>query len=97
MSRHFGPRAAVDRVSLDLYPGKITALVGESGSGKTTLARLFALFSPATAGEIRLDGKPVRPRGSNREYYGQVQMIFQDPFILGRTLAIHGQASGGFR
>lgn len=105
VSRHFGTRAAVDRVSLDLHQGKITALVGESGSGKTTLARLFGLFYPATSGQILLDGRPVRPRGTNRDYYGQVQMIFQDPFsslnslkrvrhILGRALVIHGKAAG---
>ncbi|MCL2541795.1 MAG: ATP-binding cassette domain-containing protein [Nocardioidaceae bacterium] len=101
----FGQRTAVDDVSLALYPGTITALVGESGSGKTTLARLFALFYRPSAGEILLDGKPVSARGRKVDYYGQVQMIFQDPFsslnslkrirhVLSRALAVHGKASG---
>lgn len=101
----FGQHTAVDDVSLALHQGKITALVGQSGSGKTTLARMFALFYKASAGEIMLDGRPVPTRGRNVHYYGQVQMVFQDPFsslnelkrirhILGRVLKIHGKAAG---
>lgn len=98
---------AVEDASVDLYPGSIVALVGESGSGKTTLARMLSLYYPPTDGAIVLDGKPVRSvRGrAAKQYYGQVQLLFQDPFaslnslksirhILGRALAIHGRATG---
>ncbi len=96
---------AVQDATLRLYPGQITALVGESGSGKTTLARLLARFYPTSAGEILLDGVPVREnRKDKREYYGSVQLIFQDPFsslnslkrvrhIIGRVLLIHRKAT----
>lgn len=101
----FGQHTAVDGVSLAIRPGTITALVGESGSGKTTLARLLALFYRPDGGEILLDGVSVRPKGRNLTYYGQVQMVFQDPFsslnslkrvrhVLGRALAIHGKTKG---
>lgn len=106
VSKLFGTRIAVDRVSLELHSGQITALVGESGSGKTTMARLLARLYPVSSGEILLDGSPVKPRGGNRAYYGQVQMIFQDPFsslnplkrvrhILSRPLLIHRSVGGG--
>ncbi|CAM5699045.1 hypothetical protein SALBM311S_01691 [Streptomyces alboniger] len=73
---------ALEHASLTLRRGRIVALVGESGSGKTTLARLFALMYTPTSGEIRLRGEPVGPRGGRaaREYYSEVQMVFQDPF-----------------
>ena len=73
---------AVENATLRLYRGRIVALVGESGSGKTTLARLLALLYPATGGEIRLNGQPVRRRSARaqRAYYRSVQLIFQDPF-----------------
>jgi peptide/nickel transport system ATP-binding protein len=73
---------AVSDVSLKLYPGSATALVGESGSGKSTVARLLCGLYGPTAGEILLDGKPVRIRSSRarRAYSGTVQMVFQDPF-----------------
>ncbi|MCC3654876.1 ABC transporter ATP-binding protein [Streptomyces sp. S07_1.15] len=106
-----GPRRAVhavDDVSLRLRRGSVTALVGESGSGKSTVARLLAQLYPATAGEIRLDGKPVRAgRGrAFRAYCRHVQLIFQDPFAslnpvhtvryhLTRALRVHGRAGSG--
>lgn len=99
---------ALERTTLALHPGRITALVGESGSGKSTLARLLALDHTPTDGEIRLDGTPVRRTWrtkARRAYYRQVQMIFQDPFsslnpvhrlryILSRPLKLHGHARG---
>lgn len=95
---------ACDNVSLQLGEGEIVALVGESGSGKTTLARALALHQDIDEGEIALKGKPVRLKGAGRvkprEYYGEVQMIFQDPFaslnhlktirhIIGRAVKLH--------
>jgi peptide/nickel transport system ATP-binding protein len=74
---------AVDDVSFELRPGRITALVGESGSGKSTVARLLARLNDPSAGAVLFEGSDVsrvrRRRGVLR-YRSQVQMIFQDPF-----------------
>ncbi|TCC21769.1 ABC transporter ATP-binding protein [Kribbella speibonae] len=82
VSKHFAAGRstvrAVEDATLALLPGRIVALVGESGSGKTTLARLLARFYAPTSGEIRLHGEVVK--GKPREYYRDVQLIFQDPF-----------------
>jgi len=96
---------AVDRVSLKLYPGYITALVGESGSGKSTLARLLAQLYPLTSGEIRYRGRraTVTRGAAFRAYAKQVQLILQDPFssfnpvstvarTLSRAVRIHHAA-----
>jgi peptide/nickel transport system ATP-binding protein len=91
---------AVDEVSFELYPGKITALVGESGSGKSTVARMLARLYPPTSGTILFRGEDVLRSGSTRSYRRDVQMIFQDPFsslnpiktveyVLSRPLKIH--------
>lgn len=92
---------AVQDATLRLYPRRIMALVGESGSGKTTLARLLAMFYPTSEGDILLNGRVMKPsRKDKRDYYSDVQLIFQDPFsslnslkpirhILGRVLTIH--------
>src|SRR5205809_332560 len=74
---------AVDDVSFELRPGKITALVGESGSGKSTVARLLARLHEPSAGAVLFDGSDVsrvRRRRNELRYRSQVQMIFQDPF-----------------
>jgi peptide/nickel transport system ATP-binding protein len=74
---------AVDDVSFELRPGKITALVGESGSGKSTVARLLARLHDPTGGAVLFEGSDVsrvRRRRDVLRYRSQVQIIFQDPF-----------------
>ncbi|TMB99985.1 MAG: ABC transporter ATP-binding protein [Chloroflexi bacterium] len=73
------PVHAVDRVSVRLDAGKVTALVGESGAGKTTVARLLARIIKPDKGDVLLAGRPA-PSGRPRSYAAQVQMVFQDPF-----------------
>jgi peptide/nickel transport system ATP-binding protein len=74
---------AVDDVSFELRPGRITALVGESGSGKSTVARLLAHLYEPTTGSVLFEGSDVsrvRRRRDVLRYRSQVQIIFQDPF-----------------
>jgi peptide/nickel transport system ATP-binding protein len=91
---------AVRGVSFEVKEGESFGLVGESGSGKSTVLRAICGLAPVTAGEIRIGGKPLRsPRP--RDFYAQVQMVFQDPYaslhprhtidrVLSEPLAIHG-------
>jgi peptide/nickel transport system ATP-binding protein len=98
------PVHAVDKVSVRLDAGKVTAVVGESGAGKTTVARLLARIIKPDLGQVLLDGRPA-PSGRPRSYAAQVQMVFQDPFAslnpvhrvrhhLVRPLQIHHMVDG---
>ncbi|MDE2271984.1 MAG: ATP-binding cassette domain-containing protein, partial [Xanthomonadaceae bacterium] len=53
---HEGRRAVLDGCTLELVPGKLTALVGASGAGKSTLVDLLLLFARPASGCIRIDG-----------------------------------------
>ncbi len=59
IERRFEGLRAVDGVSLDLYPGRLTGLIGPNGAGKSTLLAVLAGTLPASAGRILLDGEDI--------------------------------------
>jgi len=75
---------ALDRVSLSLKPGRITALAGESGSGKTTLAKTLMGLLPDNAeisGSVKLDTAELTgldERRFNEIRWSRVAMVFQN-------------------
>ncbi len=72
---------AVDGVSLDIQQGEIFGIAGESGCGKTTLARMVCRLERPTDGEIRFLGEDTSKYSGAavRQFYRNVQMVFQDP------------------
>ena len=52
VSRHFGRRKAVSRVSLALHAGDILGLLGPNGAGKSTLLGMLATLVAPTSGSI---------------------------------------------
>ncbi|MBC8824631.1 ATP-binding cassette domain-containing protein, partial [Escherichia coli] len=47
-------------VSFELRAGEILGVAGHVGSGRSNVAEALFGVVPATSGEIRIDGKPVR-------------------------------------
>lgn len=62
LTREFGPKIAVDRVSATLGPG-VYGLLGANGAGKTTLMRMVCGVLRPTSGEVRYDGVSVGRMG----------------------------------
>jgi rhamnose transport system ATP-binding protein len=60
ITKRFGPTQALRGVDLDLVPGQALALIGENGAGKSTLVKTLTGVHAPDAGEILLDGQPVR-------------------------------------
>ncbi|HEY8746449.1 MAG TPA: ABC transporter ATP-binding protein [Tepidisphaeraceae bacterium] len=56
LSRHFGSKAALDRVTLKVPTGSVLGLVGENGAGKTTLIRHVLGLLRAQCGTVRVFG-----------------------------------------
>jgi peptide/nickel transport system ATP-binding protein len=79
-SRGGPPARAVDGVDLAVRRGEIIALAGESGCGKTSLARTVIGLERPTAGQVLVDGAPLRgDRRSLRAWRRRVQLVPQDP------------------
>jgi ABC-2 type transport system ATP-binding protein len=58
VTRRYGQRTAVDRLSLGLQPGQTVALLGPNGAGKTTTVELLLGLARPDAGVVRLFGGP---------------------------------------
>ncbi|KQU74332.1 ABC transporter [Aminobacter sp. DSM 101952] len=93
---------ALKDVSLTVAQGESFGLVGESGSGKSTLLRAVAGLAPVSGGTIDVSGQRLG-KSRDKEFYRQVQMVFQDPYgslhprqtvdrLLLEPLDIHGFA-----
>jgi iron(III) transport system ATP-binding protein len=79
IAHHYGARATVDGLSLDLAAGSICCLLGPSGCGKTTALRCIAGFERVSAGEIRIDGERVSGHGRHvPPERRRIGMVFQD-------------------
>ena len=75
----------LDRVDIELRPGRAVALVGPSGSGKTTLARLLVRFADPDAGAVTASGIDVR-RLAQDELRGNVLLCAQDAHLFTTTI-----------
>ena len=75
LTKQFGSKIAVDRVSTRLTPG-VYGLLGANGAGKTTLMRIVCDVLRPTSGEIRFDGRDVRLLGD--EYRARLGYLPQD-------------------
>ena len=59
ISKHFGPKTALDHVSLEIPEGKIFGLLGPNGAGKSTLIRIINRITIASEGQILVQGHPI--------------------------------------
>jgi phosphate transport system ATP-binding protein len=81
----FGDHHVLDRVSLLMPAGGVTALIGPSGCGKSTFLRILnrmheMIPSARLAGEVLLDGADVYDPGRKlTDARRQIGMVFQKP------------------
>lgn len=102
ISVQYDGREVLRDVSLELRAGETAALLGPNGAGKTTLLRALNGSVPLAAGEIKLEGKPLR-EFSRREIARRIAVVAQEnetkfpvtvtEFVLSGRFA-HGRAFG---
>ena len=59
VTRRFGDRTALDAVTFEVRPGRLTGFVGANGAGKTTAMRIIMGVLAADAGSVELGGRPL--------------------------------------
>ncbi|MBI1844322.1 MAG: phosphate ABC transporter ATP-binding protein [Actinobacteria bacterium] len=102
ISAWFGSHQVLDRVSLDMPAGQVTALIGPSGCGKSTFLRILnrmheMIPSASLAGEVLLDGADVYdPSRRLTDARRQIGMVFQKPNPF-PAMSIYDNVVAGFR
>src|SRR5262249_19221403 len=85
VSAWFGDHYVLDRVSLSMPAGAVTALIGPSGCGKSTFLRILnrmheMIPEAALAGEVILDGADIYDvQRKVTDARRQIGMVFQKP------------------
>ncbi|MEN9629358.1 MAG: lipid export permease/ATP-binding protein MsbA [Pseudomonadota bacterium] len=77
---------ALTDLTLTVRQGQTVALVGPSGAGKSTLVNLLPRFIEPTAGELSLDGRPLRD-WDMQALRRQFALVSQDVVLFNDTLA----------
>jgi lipopolysaccharide export system ATP-binding protein len=94
LAKHYGPKVAVQNVSLQLKAGEIVGLLGPNGAGKTTTFYMVVGLIPATAGKVLLDGRnitdlPMWQRAqSGLGYLPQEASIFRKLSVWDNVMAV---------
>lgn len=75
----FGPRRALDGVSLRVEPAGFTALLGPNGAGKSTLFALATRLFDCREGSIAIQGHDLRNQPGRA--LAQLGVVFQEPAL----------------
>ncbi|WP_337308545.1 ATP-binding cassette domain-containing protein [Candidatus Aeolococcus gillhamiae] len=86
--RHFEGMHAVDGVSIDVLPGRITGLIGPNGAGKSTFLAVLAGTLPASEGTIVFDGEDITTLPTYRRARKGLMRTFQLPSEFGQLTVL---------
>jgi len=82
ISKSFPGVRALHDVSLELYPGEVTALIGENGAGKSTLVKTLTGIYQPDEGEIRVMGKQVHLPTAISASHAGITAIHQETVLF---------------
>ena len=78
IEKRFGATRALRGVHLTVRSGEIHAVMGENGAGKSTLMKILSGVYTPDAGEIILDGKPIKIRNPGEARALGINLIYQE-------------------
>lgn len=82
ISKEFPGVKALSEVSLDLYPGQVTALVGENGAGKSTIVKILTGIYQPSSGSISVNGETLEFSNAQAASAAGVTAIHQETVLF---------------
>ncbi len=79
LTRHFGERTALAKVSLRVPEGATVAVLGRNGAGKSTLLRILATLLRPHSGAVALFGEPLPRRAF--AVRGRIGLLAHEPLL----------------
>lgn len=79
LSKVFGKRKVLDKVSFELEKGGFLSLFGPNGAGKTTLVKIISTLIAPTSGEVRVAG--MDPRKNSAAIRAKIGLISHSPLL----------------
>ncbi|MCX2723345.1 phosphonate ABC transporter ATP-binding protein [Roseibium salinum] len=79
VTKTFGSRTAVNRVSFNIGKPQMVGVIGRSGAGKSTLLRMINRLTPASSGKILFEDRDILrlTGGMMRRWQRDCAMVFQ--------------------
>jgi ABC-2 type transport system ATP-binding protein len=94
VTRRFGALTALDDVSFEVRPGRMTGFIGANGAGKTTAMRIVLGVLPADAGQVRWRGEAVSAQARHRFGYMPEERGLYPKMRVLEQLVFFGQLHG---
>ncbi len=106
--KRYGRVTALDHCDFELMPGEILAVIGDNGAGKSSLIKAMSGAIMPDAGEVFLDGRPVRFNSPIDARAAGIETVYQtlamspalsiaDNMFMGRELRKPGVMGKLFR
>lgn len=86
LTRNFGRRRALSRLSLDCRAGEIVGLLGPNGAGKSTLLAIVSTLAIPSSGEVRYGGRTAREIGPALR--GRIGVLSHDLHLYSELTAL---------
>jgi branched-chain amino acid transport system permease protein len=97
--KQFAGLTAIDAVSFDVEPGRVTGLIGPNGAGKSTLVNAMTSIYPLTSGTVKIGTKNISELAAYKTAATGISRTFQNIRLFtgltaGENVAVAAIANG---
>ncbi len=80
--KSFGDNQVLKGVSMELHEGEILAIIGGNGAGKSTLMKIIMGIYHLDAGELYVEGQPMKNQSTANMLQQGVYLVPQEPLLF---------------